>query len=59
MSALLITTQYATSCLSCDEGIEVDDSVWWVKNVGVWHEDCPEPRSLQTYIREAEQREHR
>ena len=49
----LITVQYSGPCLTCEAEIEQEEKAWWIPKVGIWHEDCPEPRNLSVYIAEA------
>jgi hypothetical protein len=48
-----ITVQHAGTCLSCEETVRVGDDAYWLPGIGVWHVDCPEPRNLKLYAREA------
>ena len=56
MKPYKINTSYACLCMTCEEDIAVGEPVWWVAGVGVWHEDCEEPRNLATYTIEAERK---
>lgn len=53
-----ITTQYGGICASCEERIPAGARVKWSTDARdvIWHSDCPTPRSLQLYEREAIER---
>ena len=51
-----ITAEIESACLSCDELVRVGERVNWTPGVGVWHQRCARPRSLQMLWNEAEQR---
>jgi hypothetical protein len=53
----LIQVQFeGQMCASCDEPIRHGSRAWWVRGAAIWHEDCEQPRSLITYLREAKER---
>ena len=43
-------------CLTAGDEIKEGDSIRFAKGVGAWHVACGEPRSLDMYVREAEQK---
>ena len=51
-----ITVEHPAVCLSCEEEVRFGQPANWVKGVGIWHADCPEPRNLATYVRERDAR---
>jgi len=54
---ILITVSYLSTCLTCEEQVQLGEQAWWVSGVGIWHELCEKPDNLETYISEAEQKE--
>lgn len=48
-----VVAQYPGWCMSCGAEVNIGDGVKWLKNIGVWHEECPPPRSLSLYKKEA------
>lgn len=51
--AIRIVANHAAPCLTCEEPIEPGEEASWVRGVGVWHLDCPPPKNLATYVRDA------
>lgn len=47
-----IVTQYDSVCMSCEEPMPVGTQAWWVKDVGIWHSDCPPPKNLARYVKD-------
>jgi len=51
--AVLITIAYPSLCLTCEDQIKFGEEAWWIAGTGIWHKDCPKPRSLNLYIKES------
>lgn len=49
---VLITVEHAALCLSCEETVHFGEPAYWVREVGIWHEQCPQPLNLAAYIKE-------
>jgi hypothetical protein len=46
--ARVITLKYQDRCVHCGQVMNVDETAWWKKGVGVWHRtgDCQPKRRL-------------
>jgi len=59
MKPVLITIEHPARCLTCEERIKFGEPAWWVKDVGIWHKDCAQPKNLETYTKDAARKRFR